>query len=124
MTVNEAERSIVSGVERSIVSGVERLRLGRSSGGNTTGLQPVKKNTGQPLDKLWALSLSKRPSDDGCSENGKNLDSGAWVDLANASGLPPRIFTHRRPAFGLSILLVYIRAVVECKLIEYLSAAR
>jgi hypothetical protein len=63
--VSEVERSIVSEVERSIVSEVERLRLGRSSGGNTAGL---------PLDKLWALSLSKRPSDDGCYENGK-----AWI---------------------------------------------
>jgi hypothetical protein len=34
MTVSEAERSIVSGVER--------LRLGRSSGGNTAGLEPVE----------------------------------------------------------------------------------
>jgi len=112
MTVSEAERSIASGVERSIVSGVERLRFGRSSGGNTAGLEPVKKNAGQPLDKLWALSLSKRPSDDGCYENEKSLDSGAWADLANASGLPPRIFTRRRPACGLSILLVYIHAGV------------
>ena len=63
----------VSEVERSIVSGVERLRLGRSSGGNTAGLELVE-TAGQPLDKLWALSLSKRPSDDGCYENGK-----AWI---------------------------------------------
>jgi hypothetical protein len=52
----------VSGSERSIVSGVERLRLGRSSGGDTAG---------QLHDKLWTLSLSKWPSDDGCYENGK-----------------------------------------------------
>jgi hypothetical protein len=60
----------VGGAERSIVSGSERLRLGGSSGGNTAGLELVE-TTGQPLDKLWALSLSKRPSDDGCYENGK-----------------------------------------------------
>jgi hypothetical protein len=63
----------VSGAEWSIVSEVERLRLGRSSGGNTAGLELVE-TAGQPLDKLWALSLSKRPSDDGCYENGK-----AWI---------------------------------------------
>jgi hypothetical protein len=44
--------------------------------------------------------------------------------LANASGLTPEAFYFPPPACGLSILLVYIRAVVECKLIEYLSAAR
>jgi hypothetical protein len=60
MTVSEVERSIVSGVERSIVSEVERLRLGRSSGGNTAGLELVE--------------TAGQPSDDGCYENGK-----AWI---------------------------------------------
>jgi hypothetical protein len=42
------------------VSGAERLRLGRSSGGNTAGLELVE--------------TAAQPSDDGCYENGK-----AWI---------------------------------------------
>jgi hypothetical protein len=45
----------VSGAERPIVSGAERLRLGRSSGGNTAGLE-FAETAGQP-------------SDDGCYAN-------------------------------------------------------
>ena len=41
----------VSGAERSAVSGVEGLRLGRSSGGNTAGLELVE-TAGQALDSL------------------------------------------------------------------------
>jgi len=48
----------MSEVERSIVSRVERLRLRRSSGGNTAGLEPVEtaglervETAGQSLDK-------------------------------------------------------------------------
>jgi len=53
MTVSGAERSIVSETERFIVSEAERLRLGRSSGGNTAGLELakplVKPSTGSGL---------------------------------------------------------------------------
>ena len=42
--------AIVSGVERSIVSEVERLRLGRSSGGNTAGLELVETAGLEPVE--------------------------------------------------------------------------
>jgi hypothetical protein len=76
---------------RFIRRGSDTLRFGRSSGGNTAGLELVE-TAGQPVDKLWALSPSKQPSDDGCYENGKAwiLERG-WV--ANASELAPGIFT-------------------------------
>jgi len=64
---------IVSGAERSSMSGIERLRLNRSSNGNTAGLELVE--------------TAGQPSDDGCLRERKSFDSGARVDLANASGL-------------------------------------
>jgi hypothetical protein len=67
---------IVSGTERSIVSGAERLRLGRSSDSNAAGR------------KLVETAFRRR-----LQRERKILDSGTWVDLANASGLAPGIFT-------------------------------
>jgi hypothetical protein len=88
----------VSEAERSIVSEAERLRLGRSSGGNTASLELVEtaslelvETAGQPHDKPWPLELSSQPPDDGYSRTEK---PGFWnrVDLADARSLHRDIY--------------------------------